>query len=109
MTGPRVPNGGANTGIGRAFERRAFLKTITIALAGMCAGLGSTVGNRPSANAAETLKTLRIGYQKYGTTTARQDADPRAGAGVSVEVDVRRWDVSQRRRSLRLRESRGAS
>src|SRR5512132_2779808 len=38
----------------------------TFALAGMCAGLGSTVGNRP-AIAAETLKTLRMGYQKYGT------------------------------------------
>ena len=67
MTGSRVLNGGTNTGIGRALGRRAFLKSTTIALAGMCAGLGSTVGNRPSAIAAETLKTLRMGYQKYGT------------------------------------------
>ena len=67
MTGSRVLNGGTNTGIGRALGRRAFPKSITIALAGMCAGLGSTVGNRPSAIAAETLKTLRMGYQKYGT------------------------------------------
>ena len=91
MTGSRVLNRGTNTGIGRAFGRRAFLKSTTIALAGMCGGLGSTVGNRPSAIAAETLKTLRMGYPEVRHARSSED-DGRAGEAARAARHRRHLD-----------------